>query len=438
MRQMLHDIAMRPSIINASKIFYDKDVRAAITKHYGAEYREMLVPYLKDVANSANFRDDASFVGASALEFVRQNMIATLIGLNPGTVMKHGPTAAINSMTEVGIKNFSKAISGLLSINEQTGESNWRFAMEQSQELQRRHRHFNETLSGATEKLAPTSKFDTLRNTIIKFSSTPVAISDLLSAVPTWMAKYETAMAEHGVHGDAVFEADRAVRRAHGSTATTNRAKVMRTGPMGAWMASVYGFFNHIMNRQYELMWKAGDTLDMVKKGDYGDAMKMTPQLTVGLFSYVLLPALIEEMVTPLASDDRESWGLKAAKGLTYTLSASWIGIRDLASAMLRGQDPAIGLFTAAGKTMTDLARDLSKDKPFAKRNAGNIVQHGATVIGATTGLMNAQMGKAAKFGLNVAEGVEHPKGPWGWMVGTRFGTLDKHSKTFDEWMRHH
>ena len=35
MRQMLHDIAFRPSVIQAGKIFYDKDVRAAITKHYG-------------------------------------------------------------------------------------------------------------------------------------------------------------------------------------------------------------------------------------------------------------------------------------------------------------------------------------------------------------------------------------------------------------------
>lgn len=438
MRQMLHDIALRPAVINASKIFYDKDVRAAIQKHYGSEYKELLIPYLKDVANSANFRDDASRTFANASEFIRQNMISTLIGLNPGTVMKHGPTAAINSITEVGPVNFAKAMSGLMSINERSGETNWRFAMDTSEELQRRHRHYNETLSGATQSLVPTSKFMSMRETLIKFSSAPVAFSDLLSAVPTWLAKYETAISEHGIHGDAIAEADRAVRRAHGSTAITNRSGVMRTGPMGAWMASVYGFFNHIMNRQYELMWKAGDTLGMVKQGDLAGAMKMTPELTVGLFSYVLLPALIEEMVTPLASDDKESWGKKAAKGIGYTLSASWIGVRDIASAMLRGQDPAVGLFSTSYKSFVDIARDLNKDKPLSKDHAGKIIQHGATVIGTATGLMNAQIGKAARFGYDVSTGKERPKGPWSWMVGARFGTTEKHSKTFDEWLKHH
>lgn len=438
MRQMLHDIALRPAVINAGKIFYDKDVRAAIQKHYGNEFKELLIPYLKDVANSANFRDDASRTFANASEFIRQNMISTLIGLNPGTVMKHGPTAAINSMTEVGIGNFAKAMSSLMSINEKTGESNWKFAMETSEELQRRHRHYNETLSGATQSLVPTSKYMSMRESLIKFSSAPVAISDLLSAVPTWLAKYETAITEHGVHGDAVAEADRAVRRAHGSTAITNRSGVMRTGPMGAWMASVYGFFNHIMNRQYELMWKAGDTLGMVKEGDFKGAMKMTPELTVGLFSYVLLPALIEEMVTPLASDDHESWGKKAAKGIGYTLSASWIGVRDIASAMLRGQDPAVGLFSTSYKSFVDIARDLNKDKPLSKEHAGKLIQHGATVIGTASGLMNAQIGKAARYGYDISTGKERPKGPWSWMVGARFGTTDKHSKTFEEWLKHH
>lgn len=438
MRQMLHDIAMRPAIINAGKIFYDKDVRAAIQKHYGTEYKELLIPYLKDVANSANFRDDASRIFTNTSEFIRQNMISTLIGLNPGTVMKHGPTAAINSMTEVGIGKFASAMSSLMSINEHSGETNWRFAMKTSEELQRRHRHYNETLSGATQSLIPTSKYMSMRETLIKFSSTPVAFSDLLSAVPTWLAQYKTTMEENGIHGDAIFMADRAVRRAHGSTAITNRSGVMRTGPMGAWMASVYGFFNHIMNRQYELMWKAGDTFGMVKEGDYKGAMKMAPELTIGLFSYVLLPALIEEMVTPLASDDRESWAKKAAKGLAYTLSASWIGVRDIASAILRGQDPAVGLFSTSYKSVVDIARDLNKDKPLSKDHAGKIIQHGATVIGAVTGLMNAQMGKAARYGYDVSTGKERPKGPWSWMVGTRFGTTEKHSKTFDEWLKHH
>ena len=435
MRQMLHDIAFRPSVIQAGKIFYDKDVRAAITKHYGEEYTKSLVPYLRDVANAANYRNDASAVFTRFSETVRQNVIATLIGLNPGTVLKHGPTALINSITEVGAKNFLRAAQGLFSINDATGESNWAFAMKTSEELSRRHRFYRETLGGAQQEVMGTPS---LRDQIVSYGSMPVAMSDLLSAVPTWMAKYEASMREHGVHGDAVFEADRAVRRAHGSSVVTNRPQIMRTGPLGSWLASLYGFFNHIMNRQYELAWKAGDTLGMVKDGEYAKAMKEVPGIGGMLFSYVLFPALVEELVTPLTNDKHESWGKMAAKSIGFSLASSWIGIRDIASAALNGRDPSVGLLGTAYKTVTDTVRDLNKDRPFSKANAGALLQHVATTLGAMTGLVNAQVGKAARFGLDVANRQEHPKGPWGWMVGLRYGTLKNHSQTFEQWRKGH
>ncbi len=255
-KKMIHDVAMRPAVINASKIFYDKDVRGAIFKHFGAEWRDMLVPYLVDVANSANYMPKQQRIFTGVSEFIRQNMISTLVGFNPGTVLKHGPTAAVQSLHEVGPINFLKATKSLFSINERTGETNWQFAMKNSDELQRRHRNYEETLGGTVNQMMPQNAFMSLRQTVQKFSATPVAISDLLSAVPTWLAKYETSIDEGGSHGDAVFDANRAVRRAHGSTAITNRSQVMRGGAMSQWMASVYGFFNHIMNRQYELLWK--------------------------------------------------------------------------------------------------------------------------------------------------------------------------------------
>lgn len=438
MKQMIHDISMRPSVINASKIFYDKEVRGAISKHFGNEWRDMLIPYLSDVANSANYMPKEQRMFMQASEFIRQNVISTLVGLNPGTVLKHGPTALVQSMHEVGSVDFLKAIKGLFSVNDRTGEGNWQFAMKTSEELQRRHQNYIETLGGATDLLQPRGGFASLRSTIQRFSATPVAISDLLSAVPTWLAQYERTLAEGATHGDAVYMADRAVRRAHGSVAITNRSAVMRGGALPQWFASVYGFFNHIMNRQYELLWKSGETLGLAKDGEYREAMSRAPELTSMLFAYVLAPALIEEMVTPLISDDKESWGKKAAKGLAFTLGASWVGVRDLASAMLNGRDPSIGLISTAGKTLTDFARDFGKKEPLGKGHAGKVVRDGATLLGALTGTVPAQVGKTAQFGIGVAQGTERPKGPWGWLTGLRFGTLDKHPKTFQEWQRHH
>lgn len=438
MKQMIHDLAMRPAVINASKIFYDKDVRGAVFKHFGTEWRDMLVPYLVDVANSANYVPKAQRQFYNASEFIRQNMISTLVGLNPGTVLKHGPTAFVQSLHEVGTVNFLKAMKSLTSINERTGESNWAFAQRESQELQRRHQNYIETLGGAAHELMPQGKYMSLRSTIQSLSAKPVALSDLLSAVPTWLAQYEKTIGEGSSHGDAVYMADRAVRRAHGSVAITNRSGVMRGGAAAQWLASVYGFFNHIMNRQYELLWKAGETMDLAKKGEYREAMQRAPELTSMLFAYVLAPALIEEMVTPLASTDNESWGKKAAKGIAFTLGASWIGVRDVANAILNGRDPSVGLASTALKTVTDLARDLAKDRPLSKEHAGKVIKDGATLMGTLSGVVPAQAGKVAEFAYGVNQGTERPNGPWGWLVGSRYGTLKNHSKTFEEWQRHH
>jgi hypothetical protein len=199
----------------------------------------------------------------------------------------------------------------------------------------------------------------------------------------------------------------------------------MRGGAMGMWMTSLYGFFSHILNRQYELMWRAGDAISAAKKGDLSEAKRHAPFVMAGLFSYVIFPAMIEEMVSPLTNEEKESWGKWGAKALVRGLSSSWVGVRDIVNAMMINRDPSAGLMSTSGKSVTDLVRDLSHGKEaFNHEHAGNLIQHGATVIGAMTGLTNAQEGRTAKFIYNYATGQEHPRGIPQWWHGLRHGTL--------------
>ena len=102
--QVLHDTATRPAIINASKVFKDPEIRSAIRKHFGVEYRDELLDYLRSVANSQNYIPQNQKLFTAASEFIRQNMITTLVGLNPGTVMKHdqrGDHVLTNELTRV-------------------------------------------------------------------------------------------------------------------------------------------------------------------------------------------------------------------------------------------------------------------------------------------------------------------------------------------------
>lgn len=430
MRQIIHDTSYRPAIIEAGKIFYDNKIKNEFKKHLGAEYADMFVPWLKDVANAQNFASGskATKMFSQFSDFMRQNAITTLVGLNPSTVMKHTPTALMSSMAEVGPKQFLKAVQGLLTVNEETGNNNWQFAMKTSEELQRRARNWVETMGGGMRLLeGEQGSFMHLRDVITEVASKPVAMGDLISAVPTWMAKYAAEMEDHGVHGDAVYAADKSVRQAHGSSAVTSKSQVARAKSL-SWFTGFFTFFNDLFNRQVETLWKAGEALDLAKDSRHGEAMKLGTEVAGRLFAYVIAPAMIEEMVTPLSNDQHESWGKKAAKGLTFTLSSSYVFVREIVNAMLNGRDPAAGLLTTSYKSLTDMSRDLSSVKP----KPGNVIKHGATLAGMLTGMVPAQVGRTAEF----MAGKEKPKGPWGWLVGARYGTLQNHSQTFNQYMK--
>lgn len=441
-KQIIHDTSYRPAIIEAGKIFYDNKIKNEFKKHLGAEYADMFVPWLKDVANTQNFATGGKvtrqFMAFS--DFMRQNAITTLVGLNPSTVLKHTPTALMSSMAEVGPRNFLKAAQSLLSVNEETGNNNWQFAMKTSEELQRRSRNWVETMGGGMKVLEGRTVGTALaeheygaaamnlRDMITEVASKPVAMGDLISAVPTWMAKYSAEMEEHGVHGDAVYAADKSVRQAHGSSAITSKSQVARSKAL-SWFTGFFTFFNDLFNRQVETLWKAGEALDLAKESRHAEAMKLGTEVAGRMFAYVIAPAMIEELVTPLASDSKESWGMKAAKGLTFTLSSSYVFVREIVNGMLNGRDPAAGLLTTSSKSLSDMYRDLSAIRP----KPGNVIKHGATLAGMLSGMMPAQVGRSAEF----LAGKEKPKGPWGWAVGLRYGTLQNHSQTFDQWRKH-
>jgi hypothetical protein len=86
-------------------------------------------------------------------------------------------------------------------------------------------------------------------------------------------------------------------------------------------------------------------------------------------------------------------------------------------------------------KELLSVWKDLGKDKPLAKQQRGKLIQDAASFVGAATGMVPAQVGRVGRFVHDVEVGIEHPKGPWGWLVGLRFGTTKHHAATFERYM---
>jgi len=417
----IHDIAFHKPIVDASKILYDSRFLNAVTKFYGRTYSDMFEPWLRDIANARNYTSVNQSNGAKILNYFRTNMVGTLVGLNPGTVEKHTITALANSIRQVGAEDFLAAARSLYNDNGR-GQSNWDFAISSSEELQRRHQNFMESISGVQENAL---EGPNLRQSILRIGTTPVAKLDLMSAVPTWLAEYKKALEGRGNYGpnlspgDAVFAADQAVRFAHGSTAITSRPAISRDYPS---MAVLYNFMNRMAQYQYEAGWKARDILTGQADGKKAEWSKNIISI---FFVNVLLVGLIDSMVSDI--DDKDTFETVASKSLFTGAAAPWPIVREAAHAMTHRSDPMLGMGTTELKSLTDLVRDLGgKDFGMDRDRLGKTVKHLNNALGLLTGLTNAEVGNLAEYIIDLNSGKAHPRNAGDWWRGIRRGRIDQ------------
>lgn len=420
--QVLHDTAFRAEVIEAAKLIRDEGLRKTIRQRVGQNYVEMLDNWLSDVAGGANI--DSGVMGSltKMSNLARTNVISSLIGFGAGTVLKHGPTAAVNSMYEVGVRNFAKAFAAtspqylidaarIFTKDDAFKERQWKFALDSSEELQRRVKHWYETLGGSSKLV---DGKPTLRDSIILWGSKPVAMSDMLSALPTWEAAYREEFAKNGIHGDAVFAGDRAVRRAHGSTATAALPELVRkAGPFGSWLTSLYGFFSTQMQRRAEIAFKVNDTWGLVKEGELKAAAKNVPGITALAFATLIWPTIVEEFVNDIGTDDRRAPLTRLFMASLGGVASSMLYFRDAVHGAVTGQEPSIGMATTPVHDFTNVFRDIGRGlHALDRQHAGKTVQDFLSAFGEATGMFPKPVARAVRYGMGLYAGTEKGEAP--------------------------
>lgn len=408
-KQMIHDISFREVVHEAQKIFSDPRFREDVAKYYGKEYAEGLMPYLRDVAGAEGINAGATTRGAAFSEYLRQNVISTYIGFNPFTVMKHGPTAAVMSSREVGTVEFAEAVKALYAQAPSTARTLNDFVLKNSEEIQRRERHWQDTIAGQGREITGAGN---LREKIIEAGSAAVAWSDMVSAKPTWLAAYRKAQADGLSHGEAVALSDRAVRRAHGSTAETNQPAIVRGGgALHSWLTSVYGFFGTAMQRRIETAYKINDAYKLGREGEIKKAGAKAGSAFVDFMTYMVWPTIVEELVTGIGSDDHRTWGSRLISGATMGAASSVIYLRDLVHGLVSGHEPGVGLLSSAAHDVGNVFRDATRGREaFNRQHAGKTIGDLITVTGEATGMAPKVVGNAARYGINVYNRQEVPR----------------------------
>jgi Large polyvalent protein associated domain 22 len=403
LRQIAHDINYRETLSDIEKFFGDKMFQEDVAKNYGREYAKGLMPYLKSIAGAEGIHSENLARANNFLEKVRQNTISTYIGANLYTVMKHGPTAWVFSSNEVGKGDFMKAFLAL-----KNPSNDWmdKFIMDNSGEIPRRERHWQDTVAGQGNELEGISN---LREKIIEKASMPVAWSDMQSAKPTWWVSYWHWRDAGETHGMSATLADRAVRRAHGSTAEVNLAPFTGSmGPLNRYMTSLYGFFGTAMQRRIELAHKINDTWQLGRQGEIRQAARNGPAILKDFMTYIVAPTVIEELVRGSVTEDKRTLPWYLLSAATYGLSSSELYLRDFISGLSTGHDPGVGLFSSVTNDAAKFTRDIGRGTgAFDKQHAGKTVEDTLTMLGLGTGMVPKAAAHAVRYGVDLATGQQ-------------------------------
>jgi Large polyvalent protein associated domain 22 len=429
--QMIHDITHRELILDAQKVMLDARVKNDITKYWGKEYTDLMEPYLREMAGQAQMPSANMARMEAASEFMRQNTMTTYIGFNPSTPMKHFPTAFFQSLRD-GKGYFLKAyMQQWMGVRPNEGNYWGSYAMEHSEVLQGRDRHWREALGNNLE--FPKADFDFTnwrdwRNEASRWGSKVVAWSDMASAKSLWIGQYQRYLAEGVNARDSISRANQDVIRQHGALLLSNKPEIVRqSGNLHGWMTSVYGFMGERMQRLREMGYRMNDTYGLMKEGEYQKATANLPAIAADYLTYVVQVGLWEEAATMALSSDHKSMGLRLFDLAFGNIASSIIYARDIWHAAETGQDPGTGLLTSAASDLNRVVRDLFKGKDaFSRQHAGKTLRDIITMGGITTGITPRAIGNVIKFSTDVYNRQQYPKDVVDWFRGLAKGQMPK------------
>jgi hypothetical protein len=387
MQQTIHDIAFRDSLIQAGRVFYDKGIRAAIRKHYGAEYEAQLVPWLRRIAHQFS-TDDSSIAGYNDfMRRVRINLVGHALPLNLKVILS----------PDVGVPNPRAWASYVANRAENT-----KLAMEKSDEI--RHlvynmdRDFRESLDRVT--FDPT--VGDFQKKAVQWGFVPIAKVSQEFRISTFVDQYRKALGRGKTEQEAALIADSFVRERHGAASVVDLPSVMQSNEGMKMLTMFYGYFNTMYNWQRQL---PGN----VRRGE-GKNFAVN-----GLGSVVVGAAFGAALFNQRKQDD--SWFKIISKAMMLQPLSTIPVLNTAANYFAEGyapRTPIASLLGAAGSIYTD-AKKLARGDRLKTMKP---VQHTANVVGLSTGLPLAQIGRTGQFGTDVATGQQRPKNITEWARG--------------------
>lgn len=377
MQQMIHDISYRPAVMQAAKIVYDKDIKAAIRKHYGSEYEAQLDPWLRAIANHYNVNEREISQTNALLRRVRMNLVVNALGLSLKQLFS----------PDIGVATPASLWRAAKFLDEDT-----KIAMEKSREIPHTMKVMDRDFRESLDRTIATQGLEGIQASAARFAFIPMAKLSQRFRIATWTQKYKDGLQRGLSDADAVEVADSFVRERHGATGIPDMPAIMRGSETRKLITLFYGFGNATYNWQRQIP-------GAVKRGDWESAM-------ASAYGAVLIPSAFG-IALYNSRNENDSWFKILSKGLALQIGQTVAHARDVVSYIADNQSPRSPIASAA-MALKSAASDAYKS--FQDKKPNKPIQHAANVIGLGLGVPGAQIGRTAQFLNDVRTGKQKPK----------------------------
>lgn len=386
MQQMVHDIAFRDAVMSASKVIYDKQIRSAIRNHYGKEYEDQLVPWLKRVANNFNADDKAVSAMSDVLRRMRLNLVGHALPFNLKVLL----SPDVGAPTPKTLKDFYSDRQGNMAL-----------AMQHSKEIPHAIYNIDRDFREQLDSLVAKRGFSGFQKDAIRWGFAPVAkVSQEFRAI-TFVDKFRAGKTKGLSDAEAALAADSAVRERHSSASVVDLPAIMQGSEGMRLMTMFYGYFNTMYNWQRQI---PGN----VRRGEWKQAWE-------NYYGSVLIGSLFGAALFTQQKED-DSWGKVIAKALIQQPLGTIPFARDVANYFIEGIPSRTPLATGA-QAVSSVASDIRRyreNKPLK-----HPIKDVANVLGTVVGVPGmAQIGRTGQFSYDAWVGKQRPRNIGEWARG--------------------
>lgn len=331
--EVTHNLAWQEWLVDANRLLGSKAIDGAIRGHYGPAVVRTLKDDLQGIAT-------ADVVSGTAIDqallHLRANVSRATMGLSFTTALMQ-PFGLTQSIARIGA---APVLRGLARWGGDAArlESSMSWVAEKSDFMRLRAKSFNRELTEIAGRVGGKSKAMQVVDSGLFYLTTK---AQQIADIPTWIGRYEQALAQGLDEGTAVAQADQAVLSSQGGGQTKDLAELQRKHPM---LTQFYSYFSVTLNL----------TIEKTAATDFKNPKAVAGWLAdMALLS--VIPAIAPAVLTALLrGDDPDKWLKKLAQWQAGYLMGMAVGVREL-SGLVSGyaySGPPVGrIVTDLGKT---------------------------------------------------------------------------------------